>query len=88
MKLFQRCVNVCKTIYKLLFKTLIDKHIYNNCMITAYLILIFQWLKDDFLGFLQEWKEQCLSTPNMKKQEQLKMFLSIQTHTGIEITGK
>ena len=47
----------------------------------------FQWLKNEFLGYLQRWKQSTLDRPgNFTLNARNRMFLSWQTHEGFLIT--
>ena len=43
---------------------------------------------EDFLGFLDEWENGCLTAENMTVTEKRKMCLSVETLEGLRITGK
>ncbi|XP_033114326.1 uncharacterized protein LOC117114745 [Anneissia japonica] len=45
----------------------------------------FKWLKEDFLGFLDEW-ESINNLDNVRKSEKQKMLLSRETQEGLRIT--
>jgi hypothetical protein len=47
-----------------------------------------QFLEDEFLGYLQSWKNQVENRlGNFTKSERKKMFISQQTYEGIQRTG-
>ncbi|XP_070575429.1 uncharacterized protein [Ptychodera flava] len=46
----------------------------------------FSWLRNDFLGFLDEWETECLTRPNLPMSEKRKMCLSRETLEGYRIT--
>ncbi|XP_022107675.1 uncharacterized protein LOC110988468 [Acanthaster planci] len=46
----------------------------------------FDWLKEDFLGFLREWEEEVQSKQQLDKATKKKMTLSRETVEGIKIT--
>ena len=47
----------------------------------------FQWLQNDFLGFLRDWKGSTANRPgNFTQNARSRMFLSWQTHEGFQIT--
>jgi hypothetical protein len=47
----------------------------------------FNWLEDEFLTYLKEWKQSTLNRPgNFTTNARAKMFLSWQTYEGLQIT--
>ena len=46
-----------------------------------------QWLENDFLGYLKEWKESVDGRPGFTKAEKAAMCLSQATIEGLHITG-
>ena len=53
-----------------------------------YLILCYQWLERDFLGYLAEWEESVRKRPGYIKTEQNRMLLSAETWLGLQTTCK
>ena len=53
-----------------------------------YLFFLVSWLVNGFLGFINHWKEFTLGVPNMSKDDQNRLCLSIQTIEGIRISGE
>ena len=49
---------------------------------------IIQWLKEDFVGYLDKWSKSVDVLPNISAKEKLKMKLSNQTMEGLRMTGK
>ena len=50
-------------------------------------ILVLQWLKDDFLGYLSEWEKSVSSRDGFTSKEKSFMCLSRETLEGLQITG-
>ncbi|KAK6168333.1 hypothetical protein SNE40_020890 [Patella caerulea] len=48
----------------------------------------FQFLTEDFLGYIRDWKDQVDNRQGFNKTETSKMFLSYQTYKGLVITTK
>lgn len=48
----------------------------------------FDFLEDDFLGYLQRWKQSVDSRPGFTASDRQKMFLSHQTYKGLVMTVK
>ena len=46
-----------------------------------------QWLKDDFLGYLQEWESSVKTMEGFEPAEKKMMLLTAETLLGIQITG-
>ncbi len=46
----------------------------------------FDWLRQEFLPYLEEWKKSVDSTP-YKASEKAKMFISLQTFEGLKLTS-
>ncbi len=46
-----------------------------------------QWLEDDFLGYLKEWKDSVDSRQGFKKGEKSLMCLSQETVEGLHMSG-
>ena len=49
-----------------------------------------QWLEEDFLGYLQNWKkgvDDRKKVDKMKKKAANKMLLSLETRNGLQMTG-
>ena len=49
---------------------------------------MFQWLEEDFIGYLDQWEESVHSLDGMSKTQKNKMLLSPETRLGLRITGK
>lgn len=47
-----------------------------------------QWLKNDFLGYLEEWEKSVEQRAGFTTKEKKNLLLSQETHYGIEVTGK
>ena len=48
----------------------------------------FKWLENDFIGYLNEWKDNIMNRPGtFSRNERAKMFLSAQTFEGLQITA-
>ena len=54
----------------------------NNCQ------SFFQWLKNTFLKYINDWQHETKSDSNLPKELQAKRCLSYQTLEGIRMTGK
>lgn len=52
---------------------------FNNCI---------QWLKEEFLEYLDAWERSVKARPNYKAVERKKMMLSTETLLGLRITGR
>ena len=50
-------------------------------------MLHFQWLREDFLGYLDEWEASVAARPGFSKAERNKMLLSQETLSGLRLTG-
>ena len=50
--------------------------------------VFFQWLKDGFLKYLQDWEDCVHSREGFSKAEAQKMQLSRETVEGLRITGE
>ena len=46
-----------------------------------------QWLKKDFLGYLDQWEKSVQARDGFKAGQKKMMLLSDETLTGIHITG-
>lgn len=46
-----------------------------------------QWLENDFLGYLKEWKDSVDARTDVPKAEKPTMLLSRETQEGLHITG-
>ena len=49
-----------------------------------------QWLEEDFLGYLQNWKKGVDDKKKVEKMKQKaanKMLLSLETRNGLQMTG-
>ena len=46
-----------------------------------------QWLEDTFLGFMNDWKNECDAKTDLPKDLRSRMCLSYQTIEGLSITG-
>ena len=55
------------------------------CKITQH---FWQWLEEDFLGYLKEWEESVMARQGFTLKEKKNMLLSQETLLGIKITGK
>ena len=49
--------------------------------------IIYQWLEEDFLGYLKEWELDVESHGGLDAGAQRRMLLSQETLEGLEITG-
>ena len=58
------------------------KHFTNTCTHN-----LLQWLKHDFLNYLQSWEMQALSNKHLNKSAINKMLLPKETRDGLMITG-
>lgn len=54
----------------------------------SFLMLHAQWLEEEFLGFLDEWKQSVKSLTNVSDSEKNRMLLPHSTLTGLHMTGK
>ena len=45
-----------------------------------------QFLKDEFMNYLEMWKKSVMAKPRFKDEEKKRMMLSQETLTGIKIT--
>lgn len=58
----------------------------NSILLTSNMHM--QWLKDDFLGYLDKWESNSVETqPTLEPDERQKMMLSAETIEGLKITG-
>ena len=48
---------------------------------------LFQWLEQDFLGYLKEWEESVEGREGFSAAEKAMMLLSRETIEGLNITG-
>ena len=46
-----------------------------------------QWLKDDFIGYLDDWETSVRERPGFSRAEQNNMLLSPETRLGLRTTG-
>ena len=46
-----------------------------------------QWLKEDFVGYLDKWSNSVDSIPDLDPKQKAKMKLSYQTIEGLHMTG-
>lgn len=58
-----------------------------KCGIVNSFLSLFQWLLDDFLGFLSDWDEKSLGIADLTKKEKARLCLSRETLEGLRITG-
>ena len=49
---------------------------------------MFQWLKKDFIGYLDRWEKSVEDRIGFGKTEKNKMMLSAETRSGLRLTGK
>ena len=49
--------------------------------------VLYQWLKDGFLKYLQDWEESVNNRESFDRVQRYKMILSAQTMEGLRITG-
>ena len=47
-----------------------------------------QWLKEDFLGYIEEWQKSIEQREEFTNAQKQMMCLSKETLTGLKITGK
>ena len=47
-----------------------------------------QWLKDNFLAYLDEWEKSVMDRPGFEDDEKKNMMLSSETLLGLRMTGK
>ena len=65
----------------------------SRLVITTYYIIVpalychEQWLEDEFLGYLDEWKNYVNSDKSLSSADKARMMLSRETLEGITITG-
>ena len=65
----------------------------SRLVITTYFIIVpalychQQWLEDEFLGYLDEWKKYVNSDKSLSSADKARMMLSRETLEGITITG-
>ena len=55
---------------------------------TRVISLYFQWLKNNFLGYLDGWEKEVSGRQGFTKAQQKRMCLSKETLEGLRITGK
>lgn len=48
----------------------------------------FQWLEEDFLSYLDNWRESVRSREGYTDSEKKRMLLSEETESGLRLTGK
>ena len=48
----------------------------------------FQWLETEFLGYLREWDERVAKRQGFSKKQKAKLKLSLETITGLRMTGE
>ena len=58
-----------------------------SIIISINTIMYVQWLKDDFLGYLDAWKRSVQGRTNFSKIEHKMMLISPETLTGLRMTG-
>ena len=46
-----------------------------------------QWLREDFISYLEEWKKSVDARSKFSDSEKAKMQLSIETLEGLKMTG-
>ena len=59
-------------------------------MCVFYLIFYatFQWLEEDFLGYLDDWEKAVKERKGFTDEEKKRMMLSQETLEGLRMTGK
>lgn len=55
----------------------------NHCIYTT----TFQWLQNDFMGYLDNWEKAVKEREGFSDQEKKKMLLSAETLEGLRMTG-
>ena len=55
--------------------------------IMATIFLFPQWLKEEFLTFLEEWEKQSMARVQLNKKDRMRSCLSSETLEGLRITG-
>lgn len=58
-----------------------------NCHYIISVCASLQWLKEDFIGYLDRWQESVSKREGFSKTEQNKMMLSEETRAGLRLTG-
>ena len=56
----------------------------NDCIMTVYIL---QWLKYDFLGYLDEWEASSQAQEGLSQAENNKLCISRETLEGLSFTG-
>ena len=51
------------------------------------MVFILQFLAEDFLGYIEAWRESVMAREGFSKSEKKKMFLTQQTYEGLKTTG-
>ena len=64
-----------------------SKNIYNSILNVQIQFLIVEWLKEDFIAYLNEWENGVKTLP-LSKKEQQRQCLSRETLEGMKITSK
>lgn len=67
---------------KVCYLQLLVKKTYNTFFV------MFQWLKDDFLGYLNDWRISVHDRVGCNKTERNRMLLSAATQLGLQMTCK
>lgn len=50
-------------------------------------IMCVQWLKEEFIGYLDKWEASVAARKGFEKFEKNKMLLSEETRSGLRLTG-
>ena len=71
------------------FKVLIKYACMHACVYFLYNIyFIFKWIENTFLVYLKDWKLSVERRTGFSKTEKKRMLLSVETHTGLQMTCK
>lgn len=57
-------------------------------MLFIYMYMYVQFLKEEFIEYLERWKESVAARSGFNDDERKRMMLSQETLTGLKITGK
>lgn len=58
-----------------------------NRLLDILFLLCVQWLKNDFLAYLDNWEKSVMAIKGLQKKEKNKLMLSAETKLGLKMTG-
>ena len=50
-------------------------------------MVLLQWLKDDFLGYLDDWENSVQKREGFSNKQKSMMLMPVETRQGIRVTG-